>query len=67
MKKRILTTFLAGIMCLALFLPMGCDLGYVYKGNEEKVKKYEKAFEELEEKYKGIPYREAFKTNGTRV
>lgn len=31
-----------------------------YKGNEERIKKYEEAFAELKEKYRGIPYREAF-------
>lgn len=45
--------------------PDGCVVGkrkpYLkYKGNEEKIRKYEKAFEELKQKYKGIPYHEAF-------
>ena len=48
MKKRILTTFLAGILCLALFLPMGCDLGYVYKG-EYEYRLYDKANDDIHE------------------
>ncbi|MBR4235804.1 MAG: internalin [Clostridia bacterium] len=34
-----------------------------YRGNEERIRKYEKAFAELKDKYRGIPYREAFETN----
>ena len=31
-----------------------------YKGNEERIKKYEAAFEELKRRYRGLSYREAF-------
>ena len=31
------------------------------KGNEAKIEKYVQAFEVLEKKYKGVPYRDAFR------
>ena len=38
MKKRILTTFLAGILCLTLFLPAGCgNVSRYFDLSDEKV------------------------------
>ena len=46
--KRFTTMIFVGIFCLALFIPAGCDLGYVYNG-EYEYRLYDKVNDDIYE------------------